>query len=126
MIRSNSTPNPRGFKSIPAAADKDPGLDRLAVGLLTYVLGVDGSTTVTLEGIQEELRTQRIERLGHTPTLLRLIEGRREKRRAARSLEMLEAAGYVDVVRTDRRVEVVDAREAPSRTGEATEDATDA
>lgn len=115
MIKSNPTPNTRGFKSIPPDADKDPSLDRTAVGLLTYLLGVDGVETVTLEGMQEEARVQRIERLGHAPTLLRLLEGWREARRVARSLEMLEAAGYVELARADGRVEVVEAREAPKR-----------
>lgn len=115
VIRSNPTPNPRGFKSIPPEADKDTSLDRTAVGLLTYLLGVDGIATVTLEGMQEEARTQKVGRLGHAPTLLRLIEGRREARRVERSLKMLEAAGYVELARAGRRVEVVDAREVPRR-----------
>ena len=113
MIRSNPTPNPRGFKTVPPAADGDPRLDRTAVGLLVYLLGVAGTATITLSDMQEEARTERLNRLGHAPTLLRLLEGRREVRRIARSLAMLEAAGYVDLAREGRRTEVVEAREEP-------------
>lgn len=113
MVRSNPTPNPRGFKTIPPAANIDPRLNRTAVGVLTYLLGVDGDTTVTLDALRENARDERIEKLAGSPTLLCLIEGRRAARRMTRALAMLEAAGYVRLERTGRRVEVVEAYERP-------------
>lgn len=108
MLHPNPTPNTRGFKTVPPAADNDPRLDRTAVGILTYLLGVDGDATVTLDGMQEQAREGKLKQLEGTPTLLRLIEARRESRRIARSLTMLEAAGYVRLDRRGKRVEVIE------------------